>query len=118
MKKTLVNTFGSVAIVGFLLTVLAAGGLAGSGTAAAGQQTDLVARHLKTFDVRIHLAELSSISETASWEDVAKNGVIADDLAPLLSSNTDFSYYHSGFDGNAMGRSKIVVKEYNRQEKE
>jgi hypothetical protein len=118
MKKPLVNTFGSVAIVGFLLTVLAAGGLAGSGTAAAGQQTDLVARHLKTFDVRIHLAELSSISETASWEDVPKNGVIPDDLAPLLSSNTDFSYYHSEFDGNAMGRSKIVVKEYNRQEKE
>ena len=76
------NTFGSAAIVGFLLTVLAAGGLAGSGSAAAGQQTDLVARHLKTFDVRIHLAGLSSISETASWEDVAKNGVIPDDLTP------------------------------------
>ncbi len=50
MKKLTVKIFGAATILVLLLVALAGTGLAGSGTAAAGQQKDLVAEHLKTFD--------------------------------------------------------------------
>jgi len=50
MKKFTVNMLGAATILGLLLVALAGTGLAGSGAAAAGQQKDLVAEHLKTFD--------------------------------------------------------------------
>ena len=50
MKKFTVNMLGAATILGLLLVALAGTGPAGSGAAAAGQQKDLVAEHLKTFD--------------------------------------------------------------------
>jgi len=73
---------------------------------------------LKRLGVRIHLAEFSPIRGTASWEDLVKQGVISDDLDPLLSNNTVFSYLYSGYDWNAVEQLKLAVKEYNQQEKE
>lgn len=50
MKRFSLNILGAVAAMGLLLMALAAAGLTGSGAAAAGRETDLVAKHLKTFD--------------------------------------------------------------------
>jgi radical SAM superfamily enzyme YgiQ (UPF0313 family) len=68
---------------------------------------------LKRLDVRIHLAELSPIRGTASWEDLVKRGVIPDNLDPLLTNNTVFSYLYSGYERDEVARLKIAVKEYN-----
>ncbi len=70
---------------------------------------------LKQLDVRIYLAEFSPIRGTASWEDLANRGVVPDDLDPLLTNNTVFSYLYSGYDKDAVERLKLGVKEYNRQ---
>ena len=70
---------------------------------------------LKKVKVRIHLAEFSPIRGTASWEGLVKRGVISDDLDPLLTNNTVFSYLYSGYDLNEVERLKIEVKEYNQQ---
>ncbi len=70
---------------------------------------------LKRVDVRIHLAEFSPIRGTASWDHLVKQGVISDDLDPLLCNNTVFSYLYSGYDWNAVEKLKIDVKEYNRR---
>lgn len=83
-----------------------------------GQQLEEVEKgveFLKKLNVRIHLAEFSPIRGTASWEDLVKRGVIPDDLDPLLSNNTVFSYLYSGYDQSAVERLKINVKEHNRQ---
>jgi len=69
---------------------------------------------LKRLDVRIHLAEFSPIRGTALWEDMVTQGLIPDDLDPLLCNNTVFSYLYSGYDWNAVEQMKIAVKEYNR----
>ena len=50
MKKFSMNILGAGVVMGLLLVALAAAGLAGSGTAATHEKTDLVAKHLKTFD--------------------------------------------------------------------
>jgi radical SAM superfamily enzyme YgiQ (UPF0313 family) len=73
---------------------------------------------LKRLGVRIHLAEFSPIRGTASWTDLVQRGVIPDDLDPLLTNNTVFSYLYSKYDWNAVEQLKIAVKEYNRQEEE
>ncbi len=73
---------------------------------------------LKRLGVRIHLAEFSPIRGTASWTDLAQRGIIPDNLDPLLTNNTVFSYLYSGYDWNAVEQLKIEVKTYNRQEEE
>jgi len=50
MKKFSLNILGAGAVMAILLVALAAAGLAGSGTKATHEKTDLVAKHLKTFD--------------------------------------------------------------------
>jgi len=83
-----------------------------------GQKLDEVMKgveFIKGLDVRIHLAEFSPIRGTTSWEELVTRGIIPDDLDPLLTNNTVFSYLYSGYDWNAVERLKINVKEYNRQ---
>lgn len=70
---------------------------------------------LKRLDVRIHLAEFSPISGTASWDDLVKRGEIPNDLDPLLTNNTVFSYLYSGYDWNKVERLKLEAKEYNKR---
>jgi hypothetical protein len=45
-----------------------------------------------------------------------EQGVIPDDLDPLLTNNTVFSYLYSGLNWKAVEKLKIAVKEYNRRE--
>ena len=68
---------------------------------------------LKALDVRISLAEFSAIRGTKSWEELVRRGVIEDDLDPLLTNNTVFSYLYSGYGPQDVGRTKLDVKEYN-----
>jgi uncharacterized radical SAM superfamily protein len=69
---------------------------------------------LQGLDVRIHLTEFSPIRGTTCWNDLVKSAIIPDDLDPILTNNTVFSYLYSGYDQARVDRIKIMVKEYNR----
>jgi hypothetical protein len=64
-------------------------------------------------DVRIHLTEFSPIRGTQSWDELVQMGLINDNLDPLLTNNTVFSYLYSGYDIDEIFRIKINVKEFN-----
>jgi len=69
---------------------------------------------LQGLNVRIHLAEFSPIRGTACWNELVAAGTIPDDLDPILTNNTVFSYLYSGYDQARVDRIKIWVKDYNR----
>jgi radical SAM superfamily enzyme YgiQ (UPF0313 family) len=69
---------------------------------------------LQGLNVRIHLAELSPIRGTACWNDLVRSGTIPDDLDPILTNNTVFSFLYAGYDQARVNRMKIRVKDYNR----
>jgi radical SAM superfamily enzyme YgiQ (UPF0313 family) len=68
---------------------------------------------LKSLDVRIHLTEFSPIPETPCWEELKQKGIITDDIDPLLTNNSVFSFLFSGYDKKALEKLKLDVKEYN-----
>jgi radical SAM superfamily enzyme YgiQ (UPF0313 family) len=68
---------------------------------------------LKGLDVRVHLTEFSPIPGTPCWEELKQKGVISDDIDPLLTNNTVFSFLFSGYDRKALSKLKLDVKEYN-----
>jgi radical SAM superfamily enzyme YgiQ (UPF0313 family) len=68
---------------------------------------------LKRLNVRINLAEFSPIRGTKSWEELVQNGVIEENLDPLLTNNTVFSYLYSGYDPGEIEEMKLGVKAYN-----
>jgi len=68
---------------------------------------------LKWLDVRIHLAEFSPIPGTQCWSELIGRGVITDDIDPLLTNNTVFSYLFSGYKEDEMNRLKLAVKDHN-----
>lgn len=72
-------------------------------------------RFLKTLGVSIFLAEFSPIRGTRSWQELVQNGIINDDLDPILTNNTVFSYLYSGYDHQEVEEMKIDVKEYNQE---
>jgi len=69
---------------------------------------------LKSLDVRIHLTEFSPIPETPCWEELKQKGIITDDMDPLLTNNSVFSFLFSDYDQKALKKLKLDVKEYNR----
>lgn len=68
---------------------------------------------LRTLGVRINLSEFSPIRGTKSWDELVRAGVINENLGPLLTNNTVFSYLYSGYDHEKVEEMKIRVKEYN-----
>jgi len=70
---------------------------------------------LQKFDVRIFLSEFSPIKGTACWNELVQGGIISDDLDPLYTNNTVFSFLYSGYDHARVSRIKLTVKEYNKQ---
>jgi radical SAM superfamily enzyme YgiQ (UPF0313 family) len=68
---------------------------------------------LKTMGVRINLTEFSPIKGTQSWQELVEKGTINDDLDPLLTNNTVFTYLYSGYDPQEVEKIKLEVKEYN-----
>jgi len=63
--------------------------------------------------VRINLTEFSPIPGTSCWNELKGRGIISDDIDPLLTNNTVFSYLHSGYDFDAVEKLKLDVKQYN-----
>ncbi len=68
---------------------------------------------LKGLGVRINLTEFSPIPGTTSWEELRNKGVITDDIDPLLTNNSVYSYLYSGYEPGAIAGLKLDVKEYN-----
>lgn len=68
---------------------------------------------LKGLDVRVHLTEFSPIPGTPCWEELKQKRVISDDIDPLLTNNTVFSFLFSGYDRRDLDKLKLDVKEYN-----
>jgi len=68
---------------------------------------------LKSLNVRINLTEFSPIKDTQSWAELVRKGVINDDIDPLLTNNTFFSYLYSGYNSDRINKIKLDVKGYN-----
>jgi radical SAM superfamily enzyme YgiQ (UPF0313 family) len=68
---------------------------------------------LKSLGVSIYLTEFSPIRGTKSWSELVGKGVIHDNLDPLLTNNTVFSYLYSGYDPGDIKSMKLEVKKYN-----
>lgn len=68
---------------------------------------------LKGLGVRINLTEFSPIRGTQTWNDLINNGVIRDDIDPLLTNNTVFSLLYSNLNHDDIQRIKIDVNMYN-----
>jgi len=69
---------------------------------------------LKNLKVRIYLAEFSPVKGTECWKELVQNGVIMNELDPLLTNNTVFSYLYSGYDQTDVKRMKLDVLKYNQ----
>lgn len=83
-----------------------------------GQELDEVKdgiRFLKGLNVRINLTEFSPIPGTESWNELLVKGIITDDIDPLLTNNSVFSYLFSGYNHNELKRLKDDVNKYNAQ---
>ncbi|MFN3395378.1 MAG: B12-binding domain-containing radical SAM protein [Thermodesulfovibrionales bacterium] len=70
---------------------------------------------LKGLGVRINLTEFSPIKGTRSWDELIQRGIIKEDIDPLLTNNTVFSFLYSGLDPEVIQRIKIEVNIYNHR---
>lgn len=68
---------------------------------------------LKSIGVRIHLTEFSPIPGTACWEELKNKAVINDNIDPLLTNNTVFTYMYSSYNWKALENLKLNVKQHN-----
>lgn len=71
---------------------------------------------LKSLAVKIYLAEFSPVRGTRAWNELVLDGTIDDELDPLLTNNTVFSFLYSGYDLRAVQSLKLRVKAYNEEE--
>lgn len=70
-------------------------------------------KFLKSLDVRINLTEFSPIKGTEAFDELVREGIIDNDIDPLLTNNTVFSYLYSGYDLEKLKKIKLDVKQYN-----
>lgn len=80
-----------------------------------GQELDEVKEAIefvKKLNVRINLTEFSPIPQTKCWEELVAKGIISNDIDPLLTNNTVFSYLFSGYDMAELKKLKLGVKIY------
>jgi radical SAM superfamily enzyme YgiQ (UPF0313 family) len=68
---------------------------------------------LTSLGVNVHLAEFSPIPGTGCWQDLVHRGIVKEDMDPLLTNNTVFSYLFSGYDPYEMDELKLYVKNHN-----
>lgn len=68
---------------------------------------------LMSLGVNIHLAEFSPIPGTRTWKELLDKGVVKEDMDPLLTNNTVFSYLFSGYDPDDVNELKLRVKNHN-----
>jgi radical SAM superfamily enzyme YgiQ (UPF0313 family) len=70
-------------------------------------------KFLKELNVRINLAEFSPIPGTKSWDYLVKKRIIDENIDPLLTNNSVYSLYFSGYDPKQIYEMKSDVKNYN-----
>ncbi len=68
---------------------------------------------LISLGVRVHLTEFSPIPGTKCWKELEHRGIVNEDMDPLLTNNTVFSYLFSGYDPHEVDTLKLEVKNYN-----
>jgi radical SAM superfamily enzyme YgiQ (UPF0313 family) len=68
---------------------------------------------LKSLGVEIRLSEFTPIPATGAWKELIEGGIIADDIDPLLTNNTVFSFLYAGYDSKQLEVLKGDVKVYN-----
>lgn len=71
------------------------------------------ANFLKNLKVRIHLTEFSPIKGTSYWNELVKQGIITDEIDPLLTNNSIFSEIFAGYDKEELKNLKIEVNQFN-----
>lgn len=84
-------------------------GLPEQSLAEVGEGVDL----LRSLGVRICLTEFSPVRGTAAWDVLVKNGIIPDDLDPLLTNNSVFAERFSGYEPSELQALRLAVKRYN-----
>jgi radical SAM superfamily enzyme YgiQ (UPF0313 family) len=70
---------------------------------------------LKDLGVRINLTEFSPLPGTQCWDELKEKHIINDDIDPLLTNNSVFSYLFSGYNRSELDELKLDVKNYNRR---
>jgi radical SAM superfamily enzyme YgiQ (UPF0313 family) len=70
-------------------------------------------KFLKNLGVRINLTEFSPIRGTQCWKELVEQGIIDDNLDPLLTNNSIFTYLYSGYDPGEIEKIKLEVKKCN-----
>jgi radical SAM superfamily enzyme YgiQ (UPF0313 family) len=83
-----------------------------------GQELDEVREgieFLKSLDVRINLTEYSPVPGTQCWSELINKGIISDDIDPLLTNNSVFSFLFSGYVWYEIKKLKDDVNQYNTQ---
>jgi radical SAM superfamily enzyme YgiQ (UPF0313 family) len=68
---------------------------------------------LKGLGVRINLTEYSPIPYTSCWKELIRNGIINDDIDPLLTNNSVFSVLCGEYGFEEVEKLKNEVKQYN-----
>jgi radical SAM superfamily enzyme YgiQ (UPF0313 family) len=68
---------------------------------------------LKDLEVRINLTEFSPIPGTLCWQELKSMGIISDNIDPLLTNNSVFSFLFSGYEFDEIEKLKLEVKEHN-----
>ncbi len=68
---------------------------------------------IKSLGVKINLTEFSPIPGTQCWNELIEKGIINQNIDPLLTNNTVFSYLFSGYDTKEIEKIKLDVKKYN-----
>jgi radical SAM superfamily enzyme YgiQ (UPF0313 family) len=70
-------------------------------------------RFVRGLGVRVYLTEFSPIRGTGSWNELVGRGVFDDDLDPLCTNNTVYSYLYAGYDPEELEEMRLDVKKYN-----
>lgn len=70
-------------------------------------------KFLQGLDVRINLTEFSPIPDTQCWNELIDRGIIYENIDPLLTNNSVFSFLYEGYDWKELEKLKNRVKKYN-----
>ncbi|RMG02441.1 MAG: radical SAM protein [Nitrospirae bacterium] len=71
--------------------------------------------YLMELGVRIYLAEFSPIPGTTAWSELISEGVIKEDIDPIITNNSVFSLLFSGYPHGEIQKLKDRVNNYNHQ---
>ena len=70
---------------------------------------------IRSLGMRINLTEYSPLPQTKSFNALIRQGIISENIDPLLLNNTVFSSLFSGYDHRELQQLKLDVIQYNRE---